>query len=301
MRTPQGHIRQRGGIFEIAVPLGRDPVTGRYRYAYDYADTAAEAQAKKAALVGQITQGRTPQVRATVNDLLDRWLEVAELELNTRASYEGYVERVIRPVLGRMRLRELEVRVDILDVLYAELRRCRRLCGGRPMTDHRPVGRGRRKADGEPDHECDDRCRPHQCRPLEPASVAQIHSILRRACNFAVKWRWMNENPARLATVPRNIAEIADPPTPDEAVRLLAAAEEHGDDLQVVVEFSFPHGGALLVPRVPRDLQSCAADGGEQAAERLKLALVVTGAETRHGLNGPQPGGQPPPRWHRFG
>jgi integrase len=64
-------------------------------------------------------------VKATVSDLIDRWLEVAELELNTRAGYEGYIERVIRPVLGQMKLRELEVRVDILDVLYAPLRRRR--------------------------------------------------------------------------------------------------------------------------------------------------------------------------------
>jgi integrase len=100
MRTPQGHIRQRGGTFEVAGPLGRDPITGRYRYAYDFAGTREEAEARKAVLIEQISQGRQPQVKATVSDLLDRWLEVAELELNTQAGYEGYIERVIRPVLG---------------------------------------------------------------------------------------------------------------------------------------------------------------------------------------------------------
>jgi integrase len=162
MRTPQGHIRKRGGTFEISVPLGRDPITKRYRYAYDFAASLDDAEARKADLIEAIAQGRQPQVKATVSDLIDRWLEVAELELNTKAGYEGYIERVIRPVLGQMRLRELEVRVDILDVLYAQLRRCRRLCGGRPLTDHRPIGRGKRKEDGEPDHECDARCRPHK-------------------------------------------------------------------------------------------------------------------------------------------
>jgi len=124
-----------------------------------------------------------------------------------------------------MKLREIEVRVDILDVLYAELHRCRRLCGGR----------GRRKENGEPDHDCDERCHPHRCRPLEPASIDQIHSILRRAFNFAVKWRWMKENPARLATVPRNTAEMSDPPTPAEAMWLLEAAEASSPDLAVFV------------------------------------------------------------------
>jgi integrase len=58
---------------------------------------------------------------------------------------------------------------------------------------------------------------------------------LRRAFNFGVKWRWMNENPARLATVPRNSAEMADPPSPEEAVRLLDAAEAHSEDLALFV------------------------------------------------------------------
>lgn len=30
--------------------------------------------------------------------------------------------------------------------------------------------------DGTPDHECDERCRPHQCRPAEPATIVQIHN-----------------------------------------------------------------------------------------------------------------------------
>jgi len=42
MRTPQGYIRQRGSTFEISVPLGRDPITGTYRYAYDSASSAEE-------------------------------------------------------------------------------------------------------------------------------------------------------------------------------------------------------------------------------------------------------------------
>ncbi len=236
MRTPKGHIRRRGGTYEISVPVGRDPVTKRYRYAYDYAQDEETAERKRDELIARVTQGREPMNRATVSELLNRWLAVAELELSTRIGYEGYIDRVIRPVLGNMRLRDLETRVDILDVLYAELRRCRRLCGGRKgLVDHRPLGRGRRGADGEPQHECDERCRPHQCRPLEPSSIVQIHSILRRAFNFALKWRWMTENPARLATVPRNTTELTDPPSPEEAARLMEAAQAQSPDLALFI------------------------------------------------------------------
>ena len=89
MRTPRGHIRRRGNRYEIAVPVGRDPITKRYRYAYDSAGTEEEAERRRAALIEQITKGRVPQARATVSDLIDRWLSVAELELITAVNYES--------------------------------------------------------------------------------------------------------------------------------------------------------------------------------------------------------------------
>jgi integrase len=129
MRTPKGHIRRRGIRYEIAVPVGRDPITKRYRYAYDYAATEEQAERRRAALIEQITKGRAPQARATVGDLIDRWLSVAELELITSVNYELH-RAVIRPVLGGLQLREIQDRVELLDELYAQLRQCCRLCGG---------------------------------------------------------------------------------------------------------------------------------------------------------------------------
>jgi integrase len=232
MRTPRGHIRRRGSRYEIAVPVGRDPITKRYRYAYDSAGTEEEAERRRAALIEQITKGRAPQARATVSDLIDRWLSVAELELITAVNYESYIERVIRPVLGGLQLREIQDRVEVLDELYAQLRRCRRLCGGqRGLVDHRPVGQGRRRPDGEPDHQCDERCVPHRCQAASASAIHQIHAILHRAFAVAVKWRWMDRNPADLATRPRAARDDRDPPTPQDAVRLLEAAEAYRPDL----------------------------------------------------------------------
>src|SRR5262245_65979348 len=102
MRAPKGHIRRHGSRYEIAVPAGRDPITKRYRYAYDYAGTEEEAERRRAALVGQVSKGRAPQARATVSDLIDRWLGVAELELIKSVNYGSYIERVIRRVRRRM-------------------------------------------------------------------------------------------------------------------------------------------------------------------------------------------------------
>ena len=44
-------------------------------------------------------------------------------------------------------------------------------------------------------HECDDRCRPHQCRPLAPTTIRHIHFILSGAYKRAVRWGWVAENP----------------------------------------------------------------------------------------------------------
>jgi integrase len=232
MRTPKGHIRRRGSRYEIAVPVGRDPITKRYRYAYDYVGTEEQAERRRAALIGQVAKGRAPQARATVSDLIDRWLSVAELELITTVNYESYIERVIRPVLGGLQLREIQDRAEVLDELYAQLRRCRRLRGGRRgLVDHRPVGQGRRRPDGEPDHECDERCVLHRCRGASASAIHQIHAILHRAFAVAVRWRWMDRNPADLATRPRGARDDKDPPTPRDAVLLLEAAEAHRPDL----------------------------------------------------------------------
>ena len=46
---------------------------------------------------------RRHRTRATVNQLLDRCPEVVELEKSTRRTYDGYIERHIRPVLGHLR------------------------------------------------------------------------------------------------------------------------------------------------------------------------------------------------------
>jgi hypothetical protein len=42
------------------------------------------------------------------------------------------------------------------DAFYAELRRCRDHCNGRPQIQHRTIQQ----------HDCDERCRSHVCKPL---------------------------------------------------------------------------------------------------------------------------------------
>lgn len=231
-KTPQGHIRKRGNRYEVAVFQGRDPITKRNRYVYESAKTHEEAERQRDRLLERVAQGREADTKATVGLLLDQWLSVADLAVSTRHVYEGFIERTIRPAVGDIKLRTLQHRVDILDKFYAHLRRCRLLCDGRPGIDHRTSGK----------HECDERCRPHACRPMQPRTIRNVHAILRAALGFAVKWGWIERNPAEHASPPKLTPSEINPPDPEQAARLVDAAWEADPNLGVFLWLAMTTG-----------------------------------------------------------
>src|SRR5215469_5063200 len=80
VRKPKGHIRKRPFGYEIAVPLGRDPITKRYLYRYDYAHSEEEAEATRERMLGDMAKGRQRRNEATFGQLLDAVAEVAHLD-----------------------------------------------------------------------------------------------------------------------------------------------------------------------------------------------------------------------------
>ncbi len=204
------------GSLRVKVYAGLDPVTKLRHYLTETippGPTARrEAEKARTRLLAQVDERRNPRTRATVNQLFDRWLEVLDVEPATRRGYTIEIDRHIRPVLGKLPVARLDP--EVLESFYAALRRCRIRCHGKVEVNHRTERR----------HRCDERCRPHECRPLAASTIRQIHWILSGALNRAVRWRWIAVNPAAQADKPSLPHPEPHPPSATEAARIVTAA-----------------------------------------------------------------------------
>jgi integrase len=65
---------------------------------------------------------------------------------------------------------------------------------------------------------------------MAASTVRQIHSIISGALSAAVRWDWLESNPARMAQRPKQKPPEPDPPSPAEAVRLVDEAFRMDED-----------------------------------------------------------------------
>ena len=146
--------------------------------------TEKEAGKALSQLVSEVEADTFDRTTATVGQLLDKWLEMAETNQRPRTLYENKrkIERRIRPVLGSVRLDKLGG--DTLDAAYR-----------------------RWLAEG-----------------LSPTTVHMYHAILSAACRQAVKWGWITTAPTSRATPPKVERKEMLVPTPDQLSALVKAA-----------------------------------------------------------------------------
>jgi integrase len=185
------------GRLRVRVYAGADPVTGRQRYLREIVDTSDEAKATRARLLQQVYAKQRPRSDITVDQAITRWLEVAGHAVTTRERYEDLISLYVSPSLGGLLLTKVDA--ELLERFYARLVRCRHLCSG--------AGR-----------------RGHVCEPLAATTVRKIHFILRGTFERAVRWRYLNINEAAMAAPPVLTSHEPDPPTPEEAARLINEA-----------------------------------------------------------------------------
>jgi integrase len=234
-----GSIRKRGQRFQIRVRAGIDPVTGKELVLTGSASTMDAASAMRRRFLVQVDEQRHDQTKATFRAAMEKWLRIHEVDASTRESYEMYARLHLYPVFGELPVGR--VTAEMLEEFYAELRRCSRRCrNGEPAVDHRVVGPhecrvvrhrrrvGRPRADDV--HDCVAagctvvECPPHRCKPLSGATIRRIHFAIRGMYAADERWGWVTRNPAEIARKPRSPAPEPDPPTVEQAARIIEAA-----------------------------------------------------------------------------
>jgi integrase len=241
-------IRKRRDGLQVQVYAGRDPLSGRKRYVSQQVPGQTKAsmrQAKQieARLLEEVGTGRHRGSRSrTMAELLERWLEwrptVRPIAPTTVSSYRAAMDRYILPALGKLPVRQVDAAT--LDAFYAHLR----TRGGK---------------DG---------------RPLKASTVHEVHAVLSGALKQAVVWGWIGHNPAKQATAPTVEKPDVQPPSAEDAARLLAIAMGESPELGLFLrlavvlgarrgelcslrwpDIDFDHGQVLIagnVVRVPR-------------------------------------------------
>ena len=224
-RSRPARKKQRGSIDElpsgalrVRVHGGEDSLSGKRHTLVeiipDGPKAAAQAEAARTRLIAQVDERRNPRTSATLDQLLDRYLETLDVGHTTHRMYTRYLELHVRPFIGRLKAGAVES--ETLDSLYAELRRCRTHCTDKRGTDHRTPR----------EHECDERCRRHVCEPLSSTTIRHVHFVLRGAYEKGVRWRWVSANPVVLAIPPAARRPDPRPPSAEEAARIVEAAWE---------------------------------------------------------------------------
>jgi integrase len=193
----RGHLRKRGDAWELRAYAGIDPVSNRQKYVTrTFRGGKRAAEDALARLITEVSGGSMAAQDATVGDLLREWFDLAKPELSptTTRGYRWIVDSYILPTLGKQPLARLKP--ALLDRFYAKLRDE----GGQ---------------DG---------------KPLSAATVRQVHAILRRALQQGVKWGWIVQNPASLASPPRVRSPELEPPNPEQVIALIDRATSEDPD-----------------------------------------------------------------------
>jgi integrase len=257
VRRERGSIERRGDSYRVKVYAGLDPLTGRRLYLTGSSPNQREAERIRTRLLANADAKLGAKTQATLSAAIDAWLSGHEVEATTLAGYRGYIDRTIRPALGAEPVKRIGVKV--LEELYADLRRCSRRCrNGEPAVDHRTgmphecreVRHRRRPGRPRADdvHDCSAagcqviECAPHQCRPMQGSTIRQIHAILSAVLGAATRWGWIDSNPAELARRPRQPAPKPNPPSTENAARIVGEAARVSPDWGMFVWLVFVTG-----------------------------------------------------------
>jgi len=196
-RRVRGHVEQLPCGSYRAVVGGIDPLTGRERRVREVCKTYAAAEKALTKLQRQVDEDQHPKSDITVRQALEQWLEVAKLEDTTRERYQDLIRLSSCRRSGTCRPPKLDA--ELLERFYARLHRCRGMCTDRYRTGH-------------------------TCRPLSTSTTRKVHYIIRGAPERGCALAAPRGEQGSEAHAPSPERTEPDPPSADEAARLLNAA-----------------------------------------------------------------------------
>jgi integrase len=189
-----GTLREKApGVWEVRFEAARDPVTGQRRQLSKRVHgNKRQAQHALNALVAEAGAGRYDGTSSTFGELVAKWLTLTEKD-HSPTTFRTYRNLLKNHILPGLGDRPVNsIRTIDLDHLYQGL----------------TSGTG-----------------------LAPASVRQIHAIIRRAFRQAVMWGWVASNPAANATPPRLVKPKLSPPNAAQVNELLRYARKRDPEL----------------------------------------------------------------------
>ena len=159
-------IRKRGDSYTIAISLGKDPNSGKYKYHYETVTGTRElAKRRRAELINQLDNGTfIKPSKLTVAEYLKRWLkDYTKPNLSPKAfeRYENIVQAYLTPTFGNIILTQLKP--EHIQRYYTSM-----------------LERG-----------------------LSPSTVKYHHAVIHKALRTAMKWQLLKHNPADGVDVPR--------------------------------------------------------------------------------------------------
>jgi integrase len=200
-----GSLRQKSkGVWEVRFETGRDPVSGRRRQkSRSVHGTKREAQLILNALVAEADIGVFAGTSTTFEQLCSQWLTMANNDLSP-TTLRRYRNLLSKRILPALGDRPVHsIRTIDLDRLYLGL------------TNE--IG-------------------------LAPATVRQIHAVIRRAFRQAVRWGWIQSNPASNASPPRPVKADLSPPDVAQVGLLLLRANSYDPELASLLHIAASTG-----------------------------------------------------------
>ncbi|MGW5745000.1 tyrosine-type recombinase/integrase [Amycolatopsis sp. NPDC003861] len=209
--------RLSSGSLRVRVDAGVDPITGkRHRPTVIVPpgpDDEHQAEVALTRLLNEVDEQRHPKTKVDIAHLVLKYQDERDAARTTVEKDGSLINRHVIPYIGTKSATK-DARKTIR-ALYKDCQRCRHHCTNTNWIEHRTPRK----------HECDARCRKHQCKGLANNTVRKIHAILSGAYTMAMaEWEWWSVNPIDGLAPPSFEKTDPVPPSTTEAAAIVNEA-----------------------------------------------------------------------------